>query len=100
MTGTINHFGYGFVNLSMSLRWDGGDATMVIVMDMATGKKGKTGVIEPAADGFGAFVDEVLNAGWLPQPEARLETHATEAKALAAVIEPEEFLRNLYRNQE
>ncbi|NWG32266.1 MAG: hypothetical protein HXY29_12335 [Rhodocyclaceae bacterium] len=58
------------------------------------------GAVEPAVEEFGAYVDEVLNAGWLPQPEARLETHAAEATAPAAVIEPDEFLRNLYRNQE
>lgn len=73
---------------------------MVIVMDMTTGKKEKAGVVEPAAEEFGAFVDEVLNAGWLPQPQARLETHAKEGAAPAAVIEPDEFLRNLYRHQE
>lgn len=73
---------------------------MVIVMDMATGKREKAGV-EPAAEEFGAFVDEVLNAGWLPQPEARLETHAVGDKApIVGIDEPDEFLRNLYRNQE
>ena len=46
---------------------------MVIVMDMETGKK--LTEEEAAAEEFGAFVDEVLNAGWLPQAEPRLETH-------------------------
>lgn len=73
---------------------------MVIVMDMATGKREKKGLAEPAVEEFGAFVDEVLNAGWLPQPEARLETHAADDKAPIVGIEPEEFLRNLYRHQE
>lgn len=73
---------------------------MVIVMDMSTGKVEKLSAEEAAAEEFGAFVDEVLNAGWLPQPEARLEmhTHADDATSLA--VEPDEFLRNLYRNQE
>ncbi|WP_126443684.1 hypothetical protein [Sulfuricystis multivorans] len=65
---------------------------------MATGKK--AGCVEAEIEEFGAYVDEVLNAGWLPQPEARLETLAAGGKAPAKGIEPEEFLRNLYRNQE
>ncbi|MFN3884629.1 MAG: hypothetical protein ACK4Q4_07725 [Rhodocyclaceae bacterium] len=73
---------------------------MVIVMNMATGKREKAGIIEPATDEFGAFVDEVLNAGWLPQPEARLEKRCVEATAPASGFEPDEFLRNLYRHQE
>ena len=75
---------------------------MVIVMDMSTGKIEKLSAEEAAAEEFGAFVDEVLNAGWLPQPEARLEmhAHADDATSPAAAIEPDEFLRNLYRNQE
>lgn len=71
---------------------------MVIVMDMSTGKTEKLSAEEAAAEEFGAFVDEVLNAGWLPQPEARLEMHAHDAAS--AAVEPDEFLRNLYRNQE
>lgn len=75
---------------------------MVIVMDMSTGKTEKLSAAEAAAEEFGAFVDEVLNAGWLPQPEARLEVHAHDdaAASPASAIEPDEFLRNLYRNQE
>lgn len=73
---------------------------MVIVMDMSTGKFEKLNSEEAAAEEFGAFVDEVLNAGWLPQPEARLEMHEHATEAVSAVIEPDEFLRNLYRNQE
>lgn len=69
---------------------------MVIVMDMSTGKTEKPS----AAEEFGAFVDEVLNAGWLPQPAERLEMHPHAADSAAAAIEPDEFLRNLYRNQE
>lgn len=73
---------------------------MVIVMDMGTGEIEKISAEEAAADEFGAFVDEVLNAGWLPQPEARLEMHAHTTKSAAPAVEPDEFLRNLYRNQE
>jgi len=73
---------------------------MVIVMDMSTGKTEKLSAAEAAAEEFGAFVDEVLNAGWLPQPEARLEMHAHADAAASAAIEPDEFLHNLYCNQE
>lgn len=73
---------------------------MVIVMDMSTGRFERLNTEEAAAEEFGAFVDEVLNAGWLPQPEARLEMHAHAAEPASAVVEPDEFLRNLYRNQE
>lgn len=76
---------------------------MVIVMDMVTGEIEKISAEEAAADEFGAFVDEVLNAGWLPQPAqpaARLEPHAHADRSAAPAVEPDEFLRNLYRNQE
>lgn len=73
---------------------------MVIVMDMSTGKTEKLDAEEAAVEEFGAFVDEVLNAGWLPQPEARLEMHTHAADSAATHVEPDEFLRNLYRNQE
>ncbi|MFN4149048.1 MAG: hypothetical protein ACK4E4_05795 [Rhodocyclaceae bacterium] len=73
---------------------------MVIVMNMATGKREKAGIVEPAGEEFGAFVDEVLNAGWLPQPEARLEKRCAEGTASTSGFEPDEFLRNLYRHQE
>lgn len=73
---------------------------MVIVMDMSTGKTEKPGAAKAAVEEFGAFVDEVLNAGWLPQPAERLEVHAHAAASAAAAIEPDEFMRNLYRNQE
>lgn len=69
---------------------------MVIVMDMETGKK--LTQEEAAAEEFGAFVDEVLNAGWLPQAEPRLETHPHLDKP--AVADADAFLRDLYRNQE
>jgi imidazolonepropionase-like amidohydrolase len=79
---------------------------MVIVMDMSMGKTEKLSAAEAAAEEFGAFVDEVLNAGWLLQPASeaglRFEVHAHDdaAASPAAAIEPDEFLRNLYRNQE
>jgi len=69
---------------------------MVIVMDMETGKKMTEA--EAAAAEFGEFVDEVLNAGWLPQPEARLEVHSHVDGVPAAAAD--DFLRTLYRNQE
>jgi hypothetical protein len=73
---------------------------MVIVMDMSTGKTEKLSAEEAAAEEFGPFVDEVLNAGWLPQPEARLEQHEVETHTATPACEPDEFLRNLYRCQE
>lgn len=73
---------------------------MVIVMDMSTGKIDNLSDAEMAAEEFGEFVDEVLNAGWLPQPEARLEMHEHEAKTASPAVDTDEFLRNLYRNQE
>lgn len=73
---------------------------MVIVMDMSTGKIDKLNSAEGAAEEFGEFVDEVLNAGWLPQAVAGLETHAHAAKKIPPAIDAEEFLRSLYRNQE
>jgi hypothetical protein len=71
---------------------------MVIVMDMSTGKIEKPEEEDKAAVEFGPFEDEVLNAGWLPQPEARLEVHVREDKP--AVADAEAFLRALYLNQE
>lgn len=72
---------------------------MVIVMDMDTGKTEKLNAEEVAAAEFGAFVDEVLNAGWLPQTGARLEAHPHLDKP-AVSADADEFLRNLYRSQE
>ena len=71
---------------------------MVIVMDMATGKTESAKAA--AADEFGSYLDEVMNAGWLPQLEPRMETLTTGKTAPSAHVEPEEFLRNLYRCQE
>lgn len=73
---------------------------MVIVMDMSTGKIDKLDNEEAAAAEFGEFVDEVLNAGWLPQPAPRLETHEHAREAAVPAVDADEFLRSLYRNQE
>jgi hypothetical protein len=77
---------------------------MMIEMDMSTGKIDKLSaeaVAEGFGEEFGEFVDEVLNAGWLPQPEARLETHHHIAHGKpATTLDTDEFLRTLYRNQE
>ena len=73
---------------------------MVIVMDMTTGKIDRLSSAEGAAEEFGEFVDEVLNAGWMPQATARLETHEPTVHADRPSGDTEEFLRSLYRNQE
>jgi hypothetical protein len=77
---------------------------MVIVMDMSTGKFEKLNTEEAAAEEFGPFVDEVLDAGWLPQPSTQLavheHTHEHVAHRKLPDVEPEVFLRDLYRNQE
>ena len=75
---------------------------MVIVMDMNTGKFDRLNTEEAAAEEFGEFVDEVLNAGWLPQPVTRLEQHEHVVKARAdrPACDADEFLRTLYHNQE
>lgn len=74
---------------------------MMIEMDMSTGKIDKLNSEAAAIEEFGEFVDEVLNAGWLPQPEAQLalHPHLTQGKP-AAPLDADEFLRTLYRNQE
>lgn len=73
---------------------------MVIVMDAETGKFEKLDPDAAAAEEFGPFVDEVLNAEWLPQPAARLEAHAPVATPARPAVDPEAFLRSLYRHQE
>jgi hypothetical protein len=73
---------------------------MVIVMDMSSGKINALNDPDAATAEFGEFVDEVLNAGWLPQPAARLETHPHAAEKMVGVVDADEFLRTLYRNQE
>ena len=76
---------------------------MVIVLDMSTGKHERLNTAEGATEEFGSFVDEVLNAGWLPQPAARLEEHqlpASRQKSPPAVADVDAFLSDLYRHQE
>lgn len=47
------------------------------------------------------YGDEVLNAGWLPQPEAAQATRrASPARPRSAVADPDAFLRDVYRAQE
>jgi len=69
---------------------------MVIIMDANTGKV----VREP--DDYG---EEVMNAGWLPQPEPSLQVIPVEhpEHAEPPAIPPgevEAFLRAMYRYQE
>jgi hypothetical protein len=84
---------------------------MVIVMEMSTGKTVKMSEAEAAAADaateFGEFVDEVLGAGWLPQPALRLEVQEHQEyrpehheRKVPPVVDADEFLRTLYRNQE
>jgi len=78
---------------------------MVIVLNMSTGKHERLNTVEGATEEFGNFVDEVLNAGWLPQPAARLEPHPIASPAPRQshrhqVQDTDTFLRDLYRNQE
>lgn len=66
---------------------------MLRVMDMTTGK-----ILE---DEFGAFEDEVLNAGWLPpSPELQLGLQEVHAQADAGdAVDADAFLTTVYRNQ-
>lgn len=70
---------------------------MLKVMDMSTGK-----IIE---EEFGSFEDEVLNAGWLPQPEvpaveAALQAAVAHRAARPSITDAESFLHNVYMSQE
>lgn len=73
---------------------------MMIVMDMSTGKIEHMSEEEAAVAEFGAFAEEVLNAGWLPQPEAQLALHEHTRPAPPQPDDAEAFLRTLYRIQE
>lgn len=68
---------------------------MAMVMDMSTGK-----IVE---DEFGAFEDEVLNAGWLPPspelPAPRLGLQEAHDAAPVGEADAETFLRTVYRSQ-
>ncbi|MBP6097240.1 MAG: hypothetical protein KBF58_04205 [Methyloversatilis sp.] len=47
------------------------------------------------------YGDEVLNAGWLPQPEAATGGVRTQSnRPRSAVDDPDAFLRDVYRLQE
>ena len=67
---------------------------MLRTMDMSTGK-----ILE---DEFGSFEDEVLNAGWLPQPE--LQPGLQEVKASKATppldLDADAYMKQLYASQE
>lgn len=67
---------------------------MLRVMDMSTGK-----ILE---NEFGSFGDEVLNAGWLPQPELQLGLQEVRASKTVAPseIDAETFMKQLYASQE
>lgn len=67
---------------------------MVIVMETETGVCETPGV---------AYDDEVLNAGWLPCPELQLLPVAQSellGRKPRSAVDPEEFLRSIYRLQE
>lgn len=99
MNDGFNLLGSHVVIDDESLRMDG-ETDMVIVMDMATGKRQTMSKETAVCEEFGAYCDEVLNAGWLPLAEMRLETRAAGDAMAVTGIEPDEFLRNLYRCQE
>ncbi|MEY3201925.1 MAG: hypothetical protein RIR70_1475 [Pseudomonadota bacterium] len=66
---------------------------MVIIMDASTGER------EYESD----YGDEVLNAGWLPQPELGLQLLAAVPACphrQRNIIDPDSFLRNMYACQE
>ena len=67
---------------------------MVIVMDTQTGIR----MAETTE-----YDEEVLNAGWMPHPDLQLrEAVHTEmlGRKPRRTVDPEEFLRNIYRLQE
>jgi hypothetical protein len=63
-------------------------------MDMNTGK-----ILE---DEFGSFEDEVLNAGWLPQPEVQLGLQEVRSgnTGASSEIDADAFMKQLYASQE
>jgi len=67
---------------------------VMIVMDTQTGIR-KAGTAE--------YDEEVLNAGWMPHPDLQLkEAMHTEllGRKPRSAVDPDEFLRNIYRLQE
>ena len=67
---------------------------MLRTMDMSTGK-----ILE---DEFGSFEDEVLNAGWLPQPELQLGLQEVQTSKTAppADVDADAYMKQLYASQE
>lgn len=67
---------------------------MVIVMDTQTGTR---------AAATTRYDDEVLDAGWMQCPELQLQ-QAVHTELLGrkprSAVDPDEFLRNIYRLQE
>ena len=53
-------------------------------------------------DEFGSFEDEVLNAGWLPQPELQLGLQEVKASKLVtpAELDADAYMKQLYASQE
>lgn len=81
----------------------------MIIMDMESGCM-EAG--QYCADEFGMFEDEVLNAEWLPQQSAQLQSYpqpelqlalqevmSTPAAKSARILDAESFLRNVYLSQ-
>lgn len=88
-SGSLAGYGLGVV------RGPGGEASMVIVMDMNSGKR-----IEEPEERYG---DEVLNANWLPSPEVQLGLQHSQAETerrAVATQDVEAFLSAVYRYQE
>ena len=53
-------------------------------------------------DEFGSFEDEVLNAGWLPQPELQpgLQAATTSRDAPPLDLDADAYMKQLYASQE
>lgn len=70
------------------------EVIMVIIMDMSAGR------IESVDQA--AYSDEVLDAGWLPQPDLALQVQECSAETVARILPPEDidaFLAAIYRYQ-
>ena len=66
---------------------------MVIIMDASTGER----------EADSEYGDEVLNAGWLPQPELGLQLLSAVpaySHSHRSIADPDSFLRNMYACQE
>lgn len=67
---------------------------MVIIMDSSTGQR---------TDDESQYGEEVLNAGWLPQPELGLQLQSAVPACpdrQRTITDPDSFLRNMYSSQE